>query len=193
MRRIIVPLGILFMFSAASRAGQDMLPSVAIADEFLTDATVRAIFGEVLRQGGLGRRNTESAAFLIREETGEYRCVAWPVDGGFRRQRFTGTIPDRTVAIVHTHPEASRSGSVVDQKTAISVGIPIFVLTRRNIYVVTAGGENVPIVLGKMWMPKRDAQSRCTGSLPHALVQDPADAQALLESDAELVDALTSD
>src|SRR5437870_694625 len=64
--------------------------AIPITDQFLNDRLVRGYFADVLRQGGYGHWHTERAAFIVRDESGEYRCVAWPLDGGFRRQQFDG-------------------------------------------------------------------------------------------------------
>ena len=136
--------------------------AIPITDEFLNHPVIRGFSFDLLRQGGFGRWETERAAFLVLEENGQYRCVAWPWSGGIHRQEFRGSIPDRTVAIIHTHPKYMPLGSAGDQRTARMLSVPIFVLTPTNIYLVTTAGKNVPVVSNRLWKPvNRSSSTRC--------------------------------
>jgi hypothetical protein len=129
----------------------DPILAIPITDEFLNDAVIRGYFADVLRQGGFGHWKTERAAFLVRDEGGQYRCVGWPMDGRLQRQEFRGAIPERTVAIIHTHPSELPLGSTGDERTAVKQSVPIFVLTPLNIYMITAGGVSVAVVENRQW------------------------------------------
>jgi hypothetical protein len=124
---------------------------INVNDQVLGDAVVRGFFTDVLSKGGLGYRNTETAAFLVLQTDGEYRCVTWPFTGAFAAQRFTGTIPDRSVAILHTHPNARPNPSRKDRETAMITGVPVFVLTRRDIVMIRADGTSTPLVKDRYW------------------------------------------
>lgn len=135
--------------------GQQTSPVLAIPinQQFVDNPAIRGFFADLLKQGGYGRWKTERAAFLVLEESGEYRCVSWGFNGNYQRQQFEGAIPDRTVAIVHTHPMELPAASVNDQETAIRLSIPIFILTPENIYLVTPRGLNVAMIQNRSWAP----------------------------------------
>ncbi|MEA2164086.1 MAG: hypothetical protein QOK37_2213 [Thermoanaerobaculia bacterium] len=135
------------------------------AGDVLNDATLRAYFADLLRQGGFGHWKTERAAFIVRDEDGHYRCIAWPMDGHLYRQQFHGIRPDRTAAVIHTHPSERPLASSDDERMAIKLSLPIVVLTPRNIYMITAGGETIPIVQNHMWATFAEASPmRCSAS-----------------------------
>ena len=149
MRWLIPFLLLLAVNSFAQRV--DPILAMPITTEFIDDSVIRGYFADVVRQGGYGHWKTERAAFLVRGPAGDYRCVAWPNDGRLYRQEFQGAIPDRTVAIIHTHPSELPSASAGDVRTAIKISVPIFVLTPLNIYMITARGAIVPIVENRLW------------------------------------------
>lgn len=131
--------------------------------ELAKDPIVHAYFADLLRQGDYGFSLTESAAFLVREESGAYRCDAWTYDGGMARHTFRGLMPDGTVAIMHTHPKERPHASADDFRTAMTLWIPIFVLTPTNIFVVTPRGESETIVANQKWWPvSGSSTARCT-------------------------------
>ena len=141
----------------------DPILAIPITDAFLNDAVIRGYFADVVRQGGYGHWKTESAAFVVRDEGGQYRCVAWPLDGHLQRQEFLGAIPDGTVAIIHTHPSELPLGSTGDARTAIKLSVPIFVLTPLNINMITSRGVSVPVVENRPWATiSASSSTRCT-------------------------------
>lgn len=126
--------------------------SIANASQpILDDAMVRGYFADVLRQGGFGHWKTERAAFLVRQENGQYRCIAWPLDGHLYQQNFHGLMPARTVAIIHTHPSERPRASAADERTAAMLSLPVFVLTPRNLYMITAEGVSVAVFENREW------------------------------------------
>ena len=139
------------------------------------DRAVRALFADLLRLGGYGRWDTERAAFLVRTDDGEYRCLLWPATREFHHERFSGRIPEGTVAVVHTHPEATPGGSVGDIMTAQALRLPMFVLTRNHIYQVTSSGGNEEVVRVPMWalplLGERHCEDFRVGQAPHGSVQ----------------------
>ena len=138
---------LLLFFVAATALGDDGRALRQMA----THADVVAIFAEVLRDGSHGRRQTESAAFIVRDAVRGYRAVPWPYTGERLRQTYRGTVPPFTVAIVHTHPTSTRLPSRGDAGTAASIGLPVFVLTPFNIWYVTPEGTMGPIVEHTYW------------------------------------------
>jgi hypothetical protein len=135
---------------------------INVNDQFLDDPVIRGFFTDVLSKGGHGYRDTETAAFLVLQPDGEYRCVTWPFTGAFGAQRFTGTIPDRSVAILHTHPNARPDPSRRDRETAMVTGVPVFILTRRDIFMIRADGTSTAIVQGRHWSHDAKPVRTCT-------------------------------
>ena len=130
--------------------------------QVLGDAVVHGFFTDVLSKGGLGYRDTETAAFLVLQTDGEYRCVLWPFTGAFGAQQFTGTVPDRSVAILHTHPNARPEPSRKDRETAMLTGVPVLVLTRRNIFMIRADGTSTALVKDRRWVSDARPPRSCT-------------------------------
>jgi proteasome lid subunit RPN8/RPN11 len=150
--------------SAAAEPSSTPFLVVNIDERFLADPVILGFFADVLRKGGLGYRKSESAAFLVRETGGGYRCVTWPSVGEVQVQRFTGTAPDGTVAIVHTHPESLPDPSSGDRQVAMSAGVPVFVVTRRAITSALADGSVKPVIEGRLWSSSVRGPARCEPS-----------------------------
>ncbi|HUP48692.1 MAG TPA: Mov34/MPN/PAD-1 family protein [Thermoanaerobaculia bacterium] len=163
MRSLILFLVCLSSAAAASADDQGNRFLVVPIDHLLTEEVIRRFFADLLRQGGLGYRQTEAAAFLVLEGESSYRCISWPFLGELHRQQFRGSVPDATIAIVHTHPEASPRPSVADAKTAITTGVPVFVLTRNNIYVALSDGTIEAVEKNRFWAPATKPERRCGG------------------------------
>ena len=152
---------------ALSDVRVDPILAIPINDAFLNDAVIRTYFADLLAKGGSGFLPSERGAFLVRDESGEYRCVLWRRSMMYHEQTFSGRIPERTVAIIHTHPKELPVGSMGDRNTAMRLSVPIFVLTPRNIYLVTARGENVPVVTDQWWADQfsgATSAARCTSA-----------------------------
>ncbi len=140
--RSMFPCILFWSFSAFAQAVNPIL-AIPINDELLNDPTIRGYFADLLRQGGFGHWKTERAAFLVRDE-----------------------IPDGTVAIIHTHPAELPLGSTGDQRTAVKLSVPIFVLTPLNIYLITPRGVSVPVVENRPWATFNASSSSTRCSAP---------------------------
>jgi hypothetical protein len=126
------------------------------------DPAALGYFADLLRLGGFGFTHWEAAAFLLRSTDGGYRCLAWPFSNGHHEQKFRGRMPDFTVAIVHTHPQHLALPSPGDRATAKRLGIPVIVLTSRNIYVAAPDGSIVEVVEDRAWLDAaRDSDTWC--------------------------------
>jgi len=123
----------------------------ASAGELLLTGGVLNIFAEVLRLGSFGLRDVETAAFVVREEDGSYRCELWPPTNQFHATRFRWPPPPNAVAIVHTHPASSPRSSHVDRETAMRLAIPVYSLTIANVYMVDALGVSRPLIRNRHW------------------------------------------
>lgn len=98
-----------------------------------------------------GPRETEIAAFLVLDEYGDLGLVRWQNSAKSRAQSFTGVVPAATVGIVHTHPNGWARPSSGDRREAKRTGLPIYVLTRWDIWVAGPAGEVVPLVERQDW------------------------------------------
>lgn len=152
-----IRLIIVFVLSSATLSAVAQSPAVT---ELVQDRVVRSLFADLLRLGGYGHRDTELAAFLVRDPGDVYRCVMWP-SRSYQRSEFRGRIPLGTVAIVHTHRNSGPQGTVDDGLTARRLRLPVYVLTLNAVYVVTPEGENVPVVQEKRWAAAARGNERC--------------------------------
>jgi len=90
-------------------------------------------FSELLKAGGYGMRNDERAAFLLARDDGGYDCAMWPRSNGYHSAHWDGPIPERAVAIAHTHPRHKPLPSVQDAAEAKRLGMPIYVVTPSGV------------------------------------------------------------
>ena len=97
-------------------------------------------FSELLRPT---HNNVEVAAFVVRDDAGTLSCLLWPRLSWGRSQRFRGTIPQRTVAIVHTHPNWEPLPSKIDIRTAQRSHLPVYVVTRTEITKTLGGSPQI--------------------------------------------------
>lgn len=105
-----------------------VLPSQAFAHD-----SARACFDRLFILGGLGKRETERAAFLVYQEDGTFRCHVWPPTFTSRSESWRGLPPDGTAAIVHTHPNDQPAPSRGDHALAEAWGVPVLVITRSGV------------------------------------------------------------
>jgi proteasome lid subunit RPN8/RPN11 len=132
----------------------------ASADDLFSNEGVAGMFEEVLRNGLYGTRDTESAAFLLRDADGTLRCIAWPETFRFRESNYPAPIPRGVVAIVHTHPFTMPFPSPRDRWTAAQLGVPIYAITRANIYKADTAGRTVAVVRSREWWTRPTSEAR---------------------------------
>jgi hypothetical protein len=78
-----------------------------------------------------------------------FECIYWPATHEFKRGHWSGSFPDRTIAIAHTHLFSSPHASPEDRREAQRIAMPIFVISPRFISVIHAdgpGGDSVVLV-----------------------------------------------
>ena len=121
-----------------------------ITDPIFATASGRAHFRDLLRAGQWGFFNTERAAFIVDSGNGSFDSVDWPPTGAAFEEQFHGKIPERTRAIIHTHPFLWPLPSDQDRMEAVRLGIPIYVLTVRAIYK-TEGFRITAVVRNEAW------------------------------------------
>lgn len=95
-------------------------------------------YDRLLLESGYGRFGRERAAFLIEERGGTLTLEPWP-HGEVSHATFRGSVPDRTIAIVHTHPPHSPEPSARDRAEAERLGIPVVVITPQSVIVYEPG------------------------------------------------------
>ena len=123
------------------------------------DPHVLVLFSDVLTRGLVWDDYAESAAFIVRENDGSYRCLMWPQTNQFQKQTFNGGMPAGTVAIVHTHPQNAPLPSQGDIEVAQRLHVPNYVLTRTNITAADPiSGSAVDVVRHWVWLQKGDGR-----------------------------------
>jgi len=119
---------------------------------FVDDPHLLALLQQMARSGAERSDQSEIAAFLVRDTAGAISFVPWPQSGRFRSESFRGVIPLGTVALAHTHPwQADQRPSRGDIEQAKKIGLPIYVVTRWNLYAVDADGNVVEIFARTDW------------------------------------------
>lgn len=160
----------LLLFARGPRNLRDaVLPIIAmpIGAELVAEPNVAACFAQLLRLGGYGKRPQERAAFLILHANHRFSCVIWPPTFGYRNERWSGPIPDGTVAIVHTHPEREPQPSSFDVAEAERIGVPILVLTNGSVTVAyPSSNKRVATLAGRAWT-KRGEGVHCLCTFAH--------------------------
>jgi proteasome lid subunit RPN8/RPN11 len=85
------------------------------------------------------RYERERAAFLVRLPDGRLTTVPWRA-GENAEASYTGHIPRRCVAVIHTHPATAPRPSKHDTSEATRAGLPIVVVTPQSVTVAMPQG-----------------------------------------------------
>jgi proteasome lid subunit RPN8/RPN11 len=115
------------------------------------DSRVLAVLRDLAMRGAQQPNEQEVAAFVVRDADGSISTVMWPHTANRRSEHYDGTIPVGTVAIAHTHPLFAERPSRGDIEQARRIGLPVYVITRWNLYVVDSTGTVVPLIKQKNW------------------------------------------
>ena len=115
------------------------------------DPQVLAVMQDIALHGAYQLDQQEVAAFLVRDANGAISSVLWPLTANRRSEHSDGVVPAGTVAIAHTHPIFAERPSSGDIAQARKIGLPIYVITRWNLYVVDATGAVMPLIEKKNW------------------------------------------
>lgn len=128
--------------------------SVQASDRVFDSDSGHACFVDLLRQAAWGLGGPyERAAFVVEDENGGIQCVVWPNRHSYLEESYVGPIPDRTVAIVHTHPVDFPMPSRHDIDEAAKIGRPIYVLTIRGVYRADPQRNDVAtLAVGRSWL-----------------------------------------
>lgn len=101
-------------------------------------------YSMLLAEGGYGHLPRERAAFLIRESDGTLTLEPWR-DSGHRQATFHGRIPDRTLAVLHTHPKGEDRPSSRDRREARRLRMPVVVITPEAVIAAMPDGSEVMV------------------------------------------------
>ena len=118
--------------------------------DLLADRAARTECWILLSKAQWGMSHQEQASFIVRTPSGALTFVRWPATDEPNVQRYRG-VPRGTVAIAHTHPNWLPMPSAIDRGTAMSVHVPVYVVTRTKI-TLTDGRETRVVVDGE-WSP----------------------------------------
>lgn len=120
------------------------------------------LLADLAAQGSYGIRNTEHAAFIVREGSGELRCILWPFSGEFQRASYDAPMPEGVIAIAHTHPRCCREASAHDSRQAERLSIPVIAVSMGTLSAVDHEGRRWESRRGISWSRHADAERRCT-------------------------------
>lgn len=145
VRRTIACAIVLLAACATSQVRQASYEETTIAYPF-SEATIRRpdvvpCLLKVLELGGYGNLPIERAAFLIYRDDGVFDCLLWPVTNEQQAAHWQGPAPVGIAAVVHSHPSRIPYPSPDDAYEARRMSVPIFVVTRRHVSMVSPRGE----------------------------------------------------
>src|SRR3990172_1688315 len=103
----------------------------------LNDCRIMLIFARVWNKSPLIQR--ENATWIVVNSQGEYESKDWYHTPQRRKQEWDGPLPHQAVALAHTHPDhLDPKPSEQDGSVARKIQIPLYTLTRKGIWKVTA-------------------------------------------------------
>ena len=115
--------------SVAPRAIENPTIAYPFNAQSLDRADIGNCASHLVKMSGYGRMPFERAAFLILREDGTFDCSMWPATFQLKKEQWSGAIPDRTAAIIHTHPLSLPDPSAHDMREAARLGVPVIVAT----------------------------------------------------------------
>ena len=135
MRNRLVVLLLSALVTSAAIAAPVMIPTIAypFSEKTLQRDDLRQCASRLAALSGYGFRDEERAAFLILRADDSFECAIWPASFAFRRASWGGRIPDRTIAVIHTHPRGTPDPSPHDYREARRLDIPVIVVAGERI------------------------------------------------------------
>lgn len=97
-------------------------------------------YDALLVESGYGRLPFERAGFLILERDGAITMQPWDTRG-VRHASYRGAMPERVIAIAHTHPRNETRPSSRDREVAARVGVPVIVVTNESVIAAMPDGS----------------------------------------------------
>ena len=118
----------------------------------LLESTLRAPAYRLWEAAGFGQEPSERAAWVLKDDAGRVRWVAWPDGRGYLRAHWRGPVPADAVAIVHTHPTAiDPKPSGQDVETARQLRVPVYTVSRSGIWKAAPDGSVVAVDDARWW------------------------------------------
>ena len=91
---------------------------------------------------GWTKKETERAAWVIRDPEGKFRWMEWKFTDEHRASTWKGDIPAGVIAQVHTHPQlTSPEPSEQDRQVAQKIKIPIYTISAFGIWKAAPDGK----------------------------------------------------
>lgn len=129
-----------------------LITSKVEAGEIACETAVVRGAWDLLKRSGYGQWAQEHAAFIIRDPQGNHQLLHWQYQREFQRATYRGSVPPNAVAIIHTHPNALPNPSSGDRRLAHRTGLPVYVVTRREI--TRTGDHAVEVLWWGDWNPE---------------------------------------
>jgi hypothetical protein len=118
----------------------------------LLESTLRAPAYRLWEAARFGHEISERAAWVLRDDAGGVRWLAWPDGRRYRRARWDGPVPRDAVAIAHTHPAAvDPKPSEKDIETARQLRVPVYTVSRSGIWKAGPDGSVVAVDDATWW------------------------------------------
>lgn len=118
----------------------------------LLEGSLRAPAYRLWEAARFGQDVSESAAWVLKDDAGRLRWLAWPAEQRVRRAEWGGPVPADAVAIAHTHPTAGDpKPSPEDVATARRLGVPVYTVSRSGIWKAVPDGSIVPVDDSRWW------------------------------------------
>ena len=109
--------------------------------DWLARAPVRAALERLLERAQYGLASFESAAWVVEDGKGGVGLRHWEFSGAAERATWRGPAPAGALAVVHTHPRRMDARpSARDAALARRLGLPVYVLTTKGLWVARADG-----------------------------------------------------
>lgn len=126
-------------------------PEVVLALALL-EGTLRAPAYRLWEAARFGQEISERAAWVLKDDAGRLRWLAWPAEYKYLRAHWEGSIPAAAVAIAHTHPtRVDPKPSQQDAETARRLGVPVYTVSRSGIWKAMPDGSIVPVRDSDWW------------------------------------------
>lgn len=122
---------------------------------------IMPLLADLAARGGYGVRDTEQAAFIVRDDDGDARCILWPSTGAFQKAAVRTELPAGLIAIAHTHPRCCRELSAHDKREARRLAVPIIAVSMGTLNSVDGRGKPDESRYGLAWSRFADPAKTC--------------------------------
>ncbi len=108
----------------------------------------------------------ERAAFVIRAGD-SFELLHWPYQARKRTAQWLDPMPENVVAVIHTHPRRIPLPSAQDVKSARTLGLPFYVVSRGSLAVADASGRVLRAKAVPWTWPRREVTEVRWETLPN--------------------------